>query len=332
MRSFLQETLNGSFEKGRKGKAGNINWFCPALGVIIFEPEFVCHSSILLSAGIHGNETAPVEILDQLVSDIFNQKLILTSRLMILLGNIDALRLGVRYSDYDMNRLFDSKKNEEHYPEILRALLIQQLTVDFYSTALSYPRIHLDLHTAIRLSHHERFGLLPYDEEGLYPESWLNFLSSVDLDALVINHAPSSTYSYFTKAVCQADSVTLELGKALPFGQNDLTRFRGIKEGLYRLVSTNSLGSSGQNRGTDIKVYKVSQILVKSSDDFSLNMKDDVKNFTRFSQGDLLARDGETEFRAAQAEEFIIFPNNHVKNGLRAGLMLIEDCIDTHIR
>lgn len=330
MIDFLHDTLNNTFEVDKHGMCGYLKWYCPVDGAVIFEPEDACDTSILISVGIHGNETAPVEIIDQLVSDIFHQKLKLKTRIMVLLGNVDALKQGIRYSDFDMNRLFGSDSYMDNSPEILRAQTIKQLTVDFFSAEPHHKRIHLDLHTAIRHSNHERFGLLPFAEGGKYPLSWITYLKSVGLDALVINHAPSSTYSYFTNEVCHADSVTLELGKALPFGQNDLAKFQGIKDGIYALVSGGTDVFVVQNN-KPIKIYKVTQVLIKNSENFKLNFSDNVSNFTEFSRGNLLATDGNLEYRVEQEKEYVIFPNNHVKIGLRGGLMLVEDNLEAHV-
>ena len=45
-----------------------------------------------MSAGVHGNETAPIELLNQLVGDLLIGRLPLTVRLLVVLGNPAAMR------------------------------------------------------------------------------------------------------------------------------------------------------------------------------------------------------------------------------------------------
>ena len=51
---------------------------------------------LLLSAGIHGNETAPMELLDELLGGIASGALLPASRLLFLYGNTDAMRVWTR--------------------------------------------------------------------------------------------------------------------------------------------------------------------------------------------------------------------------------------------
>ena len=46
------------------------------------------------SAGIHGDETAPIELLSLLVRDIAHGGAALACRLLVILGNVDAMRAG----------------------------------------------------------------------------------------------------------------------------------------------------------------------------------------------------------------------------------------------
>lgn len=49
---------------------------------------------LLLSAGIHGNETAPIELLDRLLHDIARGDLKPRARILFLFGNPEAMRRG----------------------------------------------------------------------------------------------------------------------------------------------------------------------------------------------------------------------------------------------
>ena len=321
MFDFLQMTLSGREPQEHSGSNFNLRWHWLAQGVLELEPLHGYRKSVVLSAGIHGNETAPIELLAALVSDLLNGKRRLQVRLLVIFGNPAAMVSGERYNQIDLNRLFS-----HHYDQIpdcaetARAEQLEQLVRDFYDQSSEGERLHFDLHTAIRESHHQRFGLLPHTD-GLYSRQMLDWLHHSGIEALVINQAPSGTFSYFTSQHCQAESCTLELGKARPFGQNDLNQFALINQGLLSLITGVDMLP---NAVEPVKVYKVTQELKKVSEQFRLNFPESVKNFTRFSAGYVLASDGDISYQVQQREEWILFPNANVRAGLRAGLMLVQ--------
>lgn len=327
---FLQQTIAGSSFAPSTGETSTLRWSRPAQGIIVFEPRQPCDKSVVISTAIHGNETAPIEVVAELVEDFLADKKRLKVRLMIILGNLEAMRAGERYLDVDMNRLFSGKHaNYDECAETRRAAYIEQRVIEFYQQQPQTERIHFDLHTARKPSHHVRFGLLPYVDSAKYQSEMVEWLRKVGLEALVINHAPSATFSYFSSQSCGAQSCTLELGKALPFGENDLSQFIGIKQGLISLITGTECPD---NSADDMPVYKVSQELTKLTEAFELNFAESVQNFTAFDKGTLLAKDGETEYYVNEQEEWLIFPNSGVRPGLRAGLMLVrtklEDWVD----
>lgn len=322
---FLAKTLAGESLKGDSGSTASFVWFCPESGVIVFEPSAGYQQNVVVSAAIHGNETAPIEILNQLIDSLFSGQLELKVRLMVIFGNLEAMSAGQRYLNVDMNRLFsDVYKQYKNCYETERATILQQVMADFYNKDHDKARFHFDLHTAIRGSKHGTFGLLPYQETERYHPDMLAWLGSVGLQALVVNHAPAATFSYFSSASFNAHSCTLELGKAKAFGENNLNQFTGIREGLKSLIQGQQIESSEQ----EIQVYRVAEVITKFSDQFVFNVADDVENFTEYKQGFIIAEDinpetsEEVVYQVQKESAYILFPNPKVKNGLRAGLLL----------
>ncbi|MFV0449161.1 MAG: succinylglutamate desuccinylase [Vibrio sp.] len=327
---FLKQTLSGEAFSPVSGETATLRWNCPTQGIIAFEPiEFSDNpqsKSVVISAGIHGNETAPIEIVAELVQDFLAERRTLDVRLLVILGNLEAMRSGDRYLEVDMNRLFSGKHaNYQACEETRRAQFIEQQLIEFFEQKPHTQRFHFDLHTARKPSFHVRFGLLPYVESGKYQPEMIEWLRSVGLEALVINHAPAATFSYFSSKTCGTQSCTLELGKALPFGENDLSQFVGIKQGLIALTTGIACPD---NSAAEMPVYKVSQELTKLTEAFKLNFAESVQNFTAFDKGSLLATDGEKEYRVVQNQEWLIFPNSGVRPGLRAGLMLTQTTLN----
>jgi succinylglutamate desuccinylase len=58
----------------------------------------------------------------------------------------------------------------------------------------------------------------------------LAWLRHCGIEAVLLHSKPANTFSYYTSHYHQAHAFTLELGKARPFGQNDLSRFAGIDQ------------------------------------------------------------------------------------------------------
>ncbi|WP_345813703.1 succinylglutamate desuccinylase [Paraburkholderia sp. PREW-6R] len=335
---FLGYTLAGTRPAAneRDGTCANaqVRWSWQDDGVLLLEPVSRETGgptrSVLASAGIHGDETAPIELLSYLVRDLAAGEAALGCRLLVILGNIDAMRDGNRYRDDDLNRLFSGRYREvPHSHEAPRAAALEEAAQRFFAAASggAGARWHIDMHTAIRASAFEQFALLPHTGEA-FSRAMFEWLGDARISAVLLHTTKGNTYSHFTAQACGAQACTLELGKVRPFGENDLARFAGADEALRRLVA----GTIGPAHGPMPRVFTVIGQITKQSDAFELFVTKEVPNFTPFAQGTLLARDGQYRYFVQHDEERIVFPNPTVKPGLRAGLMVVETTDETLAR
>lgn len=273
-----------------------------------------------MSAGVHGNETAPIELLNQLVGDLLTGRLPLRVRLLVVLGNPAAMRAGKRYLHSDMNRMFGGRyRNFAASGETVRAQQLERALAAFFDGEQA-ARFHYDLHTAIRESRLPRFGILPFQKRP-YSEPMLKLLDAADLDALVVHSAPGGTFSHYSSEHLNAASCTLELGKARPFGSNDLQQFAAIDLALRAAVSEGPLPVRAAD---EIRVFRVMHSLIKHSEDFKLHLGDDTANFTELKPGMLLCEQPQEDYRVGLEGAWILFPNPNVALGLRAGMLLNE--------
>jgi succinylglutamate desuccinylase len=318
--NLLALTLAGTSPATPEGENAALRWKWLGEGLLELSPLQGYRQAVVISAGIHGNETAPIELLDRLVNEIFAGVRPLAVRLLVVLGNPPAMRANQRYLASDMNRMFGGRYQQfEPSGETVRAQQLEQAVSSFFAGEQA-TRFHYDLHTAIRSSLLPRFGILPYQPQN-YSSEMLALLDAAELDALVVHQAAGGTFSNFSSEHAQAASCTLELGKARPFGSNDLQQFSAINKALQALVCGQSLPL---RREAPIRVFRVERSLIKRSESFKLYLSDDTANFTALPQGTLLYEQPEESYRVQHEKEWVLFPNPKVALGLRAGMMLTE--------
>lgn len=292
-------------------------------GIIRFEPNTACDTSLVISCAVHGNETAPIEIVSKIIDDLLAEDQKCSQRVLFILGNPWAMEAGERFVDVNMNRLFcgDWQHQDLNLKEVKRAAKLEAYVANFFAEepVTVTQRFHYDCHTAIRDSARERFAVYPFVSGRELPQEQKAFLDKADVHTVLLQQAEANTFSSFTSLKQNAQSFTLELGKVRPFGENDLDRFQGIDNALRELIAGEPLPAQPANT---VDGFTVHHSIENTSDSWEFFIEDDVANFTEFSPGDLIWRDNNDEYRVGDEPEYIVFPNRHVPVGQRAGLML----------
>lgn len=303
-------------------------------GVICFEPTVAGNKDIVLSCGVHGNETAPIEICAALVQQLLTGKLKLKHRLLVLFGNPAAINAGSREITENLNRLFSGHHSMGAgliNAERKRAKALEDYVSRFYNevrVTVSVPRNRYlyDLHTAIRGSRFEKFAVYPFLHHKPWQKAEFEFLQACDVTTVLLMQTPASTFSYYASNSHGADAFTIELGKVQPFGQNDMRRFAKVSAALEQLVSQDKVSTQPFNE-QQFQLYQVYRAINKQTQEFKLHFADEVENFTAYPLGTLLATDGDTEYRVEREGEAIIFPNAKVAIGQRAMLMVVPTTV-----
>ena len=308
-------------------------------GVICFTPVGYGNNDIVLSSGVHGNETAPIEICAALVKDILLEKLQLTERVLFLFGNPPAMNAGVREITDNMNRFFSGAhqidaavlataafENQAQQLglsfEKLRCARLEQYVSRFYQLVpQGRNRALYDLHTAIRGSKFEKFAVYPYLHDKPWSEQQFSLWGSCGVNTFLLMQTPATTFSYYGAQSHNAHAFTLELGKARPFGENDHSRFAEVAALLRKLISGEEITTQAFVE-SDFQLFEVYRAINKQTEAFELCFAANIENFTQFPIGTVLARDEGVEYVVEQPGEALIFPNAKVAIGQRAMLMV----------
>lgn len=294
----------------------------PARGILTVKaarPD-AARASVLVSVGVHGDETGPIEVLAHLLEALACQPQALAVDLMLCVGNIDAIAAGKRFIDADLNRMFRAERGAlAGTAESARADAMIAATAQFFETA-GPVRWHLDLHTAIRPSVYPMFAIVPELIADDRKRALIGWLGQAGIEAVILNPKSAGTYSYHSAEHHGAAASTVELGRVGTLGQNDLSRFGAVSAALDALLRGQELEAAQAQP----HVFKVAQEVVKRSDAFCMSVGSVTQNFTALARGTVIASDGDTVYTVQHDEELVVFPNPDVRVGLRAGLMVVR--------
>jgi succinylglutamate desuccinylase len=276
---------------------------------------------LLLSVGVHGDETAPIEMLAQLLERLSQEPHELQLDLMVAVGNIAAIAQGKRFIDADLNRLFTNERGElQNTSEAERADVLMRATGAFFQGE-GVEKWHLDLHTAIRKSAYPTFAIVPDVIAERGKQALAAWLGGAGIGAIVLNSQLAPTYSAYTATRFSAVACTAELGQVGMLGHNDMSQFEVTAAALDTMLRT---GSTMAFRKVMPHVFRVAQELLKRSDDFRLNFDGKTQNFTSFEPRTVIAEDSEGAYLVGDKTEHVVFPNSGVRVGQRAGLMVVR--------
>jgi succinylglutamate desuccinylase len=284
--------------------------------------------SVLLSIGVHGDETAPIELVAQLLDVMAAKPDQLAVNLMLVVGDPLAIAQARRFVEADLNRLFCSDQGDiATTMEAARARDIMSASRAFFS-AMRGPRWHLDLHTSIRASLYPLFAIVPDVIVQPRKRALVQLLSSAGIEAIILNRSAVSTFCAFTAENLGATSATLELGQISALGSNDMTHFADAMTTLAALLrgETTLAALAAASKPAPI-IFQLAREIIKTTDDFALSFGCSTPNFTPFAPGCIIATDGALVHRVGSCEEHVVFPNPSVQIGQRAALMVIRGTV-----
>lgn len=292
----------------------------PAKGILTVKGGAGTRPAVLLSVGVHGDETGPIEMVAYVIEALSREAQALAVDLMLCVGNIDAIAAGKRFIDADLNRMFKADRGALAGTfESARADEIIAATDAFFADA-GPVRWHLDLHTAIRASHYPMFAIVPDLIAEERKSALIGWLGEAAIGAVIMNPKSAGTYSYYSSEHHGAAGSTVELGRVGTLGQNDMAQFAGASAALDALLR----GVPAPRAKAAPHVFKVAQEVVKLSDAFTMGFSKETPNFASLKRGEVIATDGETVYTVFHEEEMVVFPNPDVRVGLRAGLMVVR--------
>ncbi|AQM19414.1 MULTISPECIES: succinylglutamate desuccinylase [Vibrio] len=321
--SFLFDSLDLDQEMvtGEIKTAAGITLKVLSRGVLEVIPAHLNDESkhIIISCGIHGDETAPMELVNKLVDDIQSGFQAVQHRCLFIVAHPQATNQHTRFVQENLNRLFDDKKgNTSLEREIAQHL--KQTVKDFFEHTAEQNRWHLDLHCAIRHSKHYSFAVSPKSRHPVRSRALMALIESAHIEAVLLSNSPSSTFSWYSAENFAAQALTLELGQVAPLGQNNLERLVAFDLAMRDLVAN----ATPEHLPRKPTIYRVSRTIVRLHDDFDFMFDDNVENFTAFKHGEVFGHDGEKPLMAKNEDEAIVFPNRKVALGQRAALMVCK--------
>lgn len=287
-------------------------------------------AGIMLSCGIHGDETGPIDACTALLHQLRQHRVQLRRPLLLIFGNPEAIARHQRFVDFNLNRLFGTAQvgsaqvgsPQEGSTETRRARQLEQACARFAQQCRGIDW-HLDLHSTIKPSHIERFALLPVTRRE-YRRPWAAALGQAGFGALVRQTQRAHTFSQFSHDHFDADSFTLECGSHATNKSTDTALVQWL-QGLVEASTT----AAGDVAG--LPEYRVAEAIVRRTEQFRFLIEESEPNFSEHPAGTAFYCDGVERNTGRNTGDgvfhlpgprYSLFLNSKVALGQRAGLLL----------
>jgi succinylglutamate desuccinylase len=310
--SFLDKSL-GLEEVSYTFMAANSHWRWSAQGVLEITPTAPTDlSAVIISVGVHGDETVPIRLVDLWLDLLAKQTRAIRRPLLVVMANPEAVIIGKRFVSHNMNRLFSGAATGSSDGEHQRAAEIMDVVRQFTAT---YPAgMHFDMHSTIKPSDQDRFAVIPVDCQENDLSDLKHWLADFSADAWVQNISPAAAFSSFT-ARLGYNSATVELGQVSRLDE-PVDRFLSLLPSLDRLVFGDESKCEHSLTG-----FQVIDEIIRPAGEFEVCLQEFV-NFRPLLADTLIARGDKHEWRIAETGDALLFLNADVPVGHRVGLVI----------
>ncbi|MBI5306654.1 succinylglutamate desuccinylase/aspartoacylase family protein [Candidatus Wolfebacteria bacterium] len=244
--------------------------------------------TVILIAGIHGNEPAGILAFEKL-----KKIKLFYGKIYFIFGNLLAIKNKKRFIDADLNRLFISKnqltkkqiKSREYNRsrKIMRFLKKADVLLDIHSTSKKSPPFIICEQNANKIVSYFPFKIRCYGFGGIQTGSTDNYMNQNNKIGICIECGQHNDKNVSQRAI---NCVQILLN-------------------CLKMIKREKLKIKKQT------IYKASEIYITKTDEFKLVKK--FNNFEKISKRQLIALDGAKKI-ISQKDQIIIFAKDCKKN------------------
>ena len=265
------------------------------------ESEF----TLVVSVMIHGNEVGPLEGLLDIIDGLESGKIKFCGRLICLIGNPEAARLGKRFVEVDLNRVFEKEDLDPHAEAVVTPH--ENKRAQELLPYLDRADLYVDFHQTI-LDSAQSFYITPWSKSAW---QWMRLMGGAKVWVTRNPQQNSGGFKCADEYVRQRGkpSIALELG-ALGFSSKARSgvwkSLNRAMKGINQIVQGESLEALVENE-PDLTFYQTSYRC--PFDRPELILKDGLVNFTSVQQGESLsASEDSDDALIAPQTGMILFP------------------------